>query len=475
MQRICLAAALCAASLLLCAGAAAQPIPSTGVFTWEAVGDRNLKTYSIAFADDGTLFAGASDSVYVFVPSSAGAPDGRWQALVSRPRLGINAILPLGTDTLIVSRGNSGLTRSTDGGATWIDVNDRCNNCGPDAPGGFLALPSGRILAGGPLIRSDDRGATWATVPQPRADAEAVAFARLPSGRVLATGWGGVLTSDDDGGSFAVVPRFENRLTQGVTALATPGSRQAGAPACGLPDASRCDGAVVVVVDVRRPTIEAFWTADGGRSWSAPSPMPQPEDGIGISRVAGVVNVGVGLDGLGHAVAVLGRGVYYTTADGGQSWALAGRLPIDGQGIDWAEYPVLGPDGHLWVMMSVAGSGRVPLYRSVEPASVAFPVASEAPPAEAYADEASVYPNPGRGRGSVRVSVSEPATRATAAVYDALGRRVALLHDGPLAAGPHAFAFGRTRLAAGVYVVQVRVTPETGAVWRETLRFTVVR
>ena len=94
---------------------------------------------------------------------------------------------------------------------------------------------------------------------------------------------------------------------------------------------------------------------------------------------------------------------------------------------------------------------------------------------EAYADEASVYPNPGRGRGSVRVSVSEPATRATAAVYDALGRRVALLHDGPLAAGPHAFAFGRTRLAAGVYVVQVRVTPETGAVWRETLRFTVVR
>ena len=92
-----------------------------------------------------------------------------------------------------------------------------------------------------------------------------------------------------------------------------------------------------------------------------------------------------------------------------------------------------------------------------------------------YTDEVSAYPNPAQGRGTVRVSVSEPAERASAAVYDALGRRVAVLHDGPLAAGPHAFAFGRTRLAAGVYVVQVRVTPQSGAEWRQTLRVTIVR
>ena len=423
MQRIHLAAALCAASVLLCVRfAAAQPIPSTGVFTWEPVGDRTLDVSALDFTSDGVLIAGTTDSIYALALAPDGPPTGQWQALPGRPRLGIRAVLALGLsgDTLLVSRSNTIMARSLNGGATWTDVNGCSSGCptgGPESPGGFLALPSGRILAGGPLIRSDDRGATWATVPGLSRAVETLAFARLPSGRVISVGYGGVLTSDDDGGSFAAVPRFQNLLTQGVTALATPGSRQAAgatgeAPACGLPDASRCDGAVVVVVDVRRPTIEAFWTNDGGRSWSAPSPMPQPEDGIGLSIVAGVVNVGVGLDGLGHAVAVLGRGVYYTTADGGQSWALAGRLPIDGQGIDFAEYPVLGPDGHLWVMMSVAGPGRVPLYRSVEPASVAFPVASEAPPAEASGIGVSVRPNPSRGRVAVRRDRARGAARA---------------------------------------------------------------
>ena len=90
-------------------------------------------------------------------------------------------------------------------------------------------------------------------------------------------------------------------------------------------------------------------------------------------------------------------------------------------------------------------------------------------------DGVEVYPNPASGAASVRVSVAEAAADAAVSVYDALGRRVALLHDGPLAAGAHALAFEASTLPAGVYVVHVRVTPEGGGAWTEVRRVTVAR
>ena len=86
-----------------------------------------------------------------------------------------------------------------------------------------------------------------------------------------------------------------------------------------------------------------------------------------------------------------------------------------------------------------------------------------------------VYPNPAAGRASVRVSVAEAAERASVTVYDALGRRVSVLHDGPLAMGAHALPFDATALPAGVYVVQVRVASEAGGSWMEVRRVSVAR
>ena len=94
---------------------------------------------------------------------------------------------------------------------------------------------------------------------------------------------------------------------------------------------------------------------------------------------------------------------------------------------------------------------------------------------EAFVDEVSVYPNPTASRGMVRVSVSEPAAGASVSVYDALGRRVAVLHDGPLTAGAHDLAFEAGSLAPGVYVVQVRVSSEAGGTWTDVRRVTVAR
>jgi hypothetical protein len=65
-----------------------------------------------------------------------------------------------------------------------------------------------------------------------------------------------------------------------------------------------------------------------------------------------------------------------------------------------------------------------------------------------------VVPNPFRAEARVEVEA------AGAALYrveltDVLGRRVAVLHDGPLSAGPHVFTVDGARLPAGSYLVRV--------------------
>ena len=92
----------------------------------------------------------------------------------------------------------------------------------------------------------------------------------------------------------------------------------------------------------------------------------------------------------------------------------------------------------------------------------AAPTASAAglPGALALSD---VHPNPLRGRAQLTLEV--PAVQAVRVeVFDALGRRVATLHDGALGAGLHAFAFDGSALPPGVYVV--RATGETGSTSR---------
>ena len=99
-------------------------------------------------------------------------------------------------------------------------------------------------------------------------------------------------------------------------------------------------------------------------------------------------------------------------------------------------------------------------------AELAFPSDGEDTPGAAFA--LAVGPNPSAGAATVRLRV--PATaEARVRVVDRLGREVALLHDGVLAAGAHAVAVP-TRLPAGVYVVEAWWGAE-----RRVSRLTVVR
>ncbi len=100
----------------------------------------------------------------------------------------------------------------------------------------------------------------------------------------------------------------------------------------------------------------------------------------------------------------------------------------------------------LTVSGARAGSGT-----EFEAASDFFAAAAaEAAPAVAVA------PNPFARRTSLRFEVAEVAD-ARLAVYDVLGREVAVLVDGPLEAGEHHVVFEATGLAAGTYVYRLVV------------------
>ena len=80
-----------------------------------------------------------------------------------------------------------------------------------------------------------------------------------------------------------------------------------------------------------------------------------------------------------------------------------------------------------------------------------------------------VGPNPTAGRARLVLALGAPeALRAD--LVDALGRTVAVLHDGPAQAGDLVLTADAARLPAGVYVVRV-----AGETTRAAQRITVVR
>ena len=81
----------------------------------------------------------------------------------------------------------------------------------------------------------------------------------------------------------------------------------------------------------------------------------------------------------------------------------------------------------------------------------------------------STWPNPTRGAATVAFGLAE-AGPARVAVYDALGREVAVMADRPFGPGRHEVSVAAQSLPAGVYVV--RVQTEGGA---QTARLTVAR
>lgn len=97
-------------------------------------------------------------------------------------------------------------------------------------------------------------------------------------------------------------------------------------------------------------------------------------------------------------------------------------------------------------------------------------VAAEPGAAPASHALVAAYPNPFAERTTLTLSLEEPQ-RVSVEVFNTLGRRVAVLHDGPLGAGTeHRFTLEGGGLASGTYLYTV-----TGERFRESGRVTLVR
>ena len=205
--------------------------------------------------------------------------------------------------------------------------------------------------------------------------------------------------------------------------------------------------------------VYVFSGFDGSPLFDLVSPLAQLDGAFGL------VVEGVGdTDGDGLPDIAVGAPLENNTRGrayifGGDESLIATIEPTEGDsvilGVDIAGIGDVNDDGRTDVFIGVpqddigainwAGTAGV---WSMPPA-VANELDAELP--EAAVVE-SAYPNPFRGSTTIRYTVSE-ATAVRLAVYDALGREVAVLRRGTMPAGQYDQGFDAANLAAGRYVV----------------------
>ena len=107
-----------------------------------------------------------------------------------------------------------------------------------------------------------------------------------------------------------------------------------------------------------------------------------------------------------------------------------------------------------------AAFGLLAVFPNGTTALLPVAVAAEAAPEAGRFALGAPAPNPLAAAGSVAFSLAVPG-RATLALFDALGRRVALLADGDFAADRHTARLDTAGLAAGTYVLRLRTDAGT--------------
>ncbi|MDX1532066.1 MAG: T9SS type A sorting domain-containing protein, partial [Rhodothermales bacterium] len=120
----------------------------------------------------------------------------------------------------------------------------------------------------------------------------------------------------------------------------------------------------------------------------------------------------------------------------------------------------LEPGAYEAVASVRAGDGIGPVVAEVPVVlTVVEGTAAEDAQPDASAPSLSVWPNPSVGATTVEVELAR-SSEAEVVVMDVLGRRVAVLHRGPLAAGSHRLALDGRALRPGLYVVRAAVGDE---------------
>ena len=353
-------------------------------------------------------------------------------------------------------------TRSLDGGETYEEVFESGGALHRVTGGprdGLLLTPSRGAVTG--AAYSTDDGATWTAVeidPGTTSFGQALAFDSLPdgphAGRVVAACMNGLAYSDDGGASWVLSDTWEPFAYRVISLARLPLSAAVfpGRLYAGMYD-----------------TVSAgslYASDDDGETWSRVYDFGN-NMGAPIVRWAGGQRLFAVLSGRPGAV--------WGSEDAGVTWeeltSLEEAIEAGGQ-VTVGDIEV-GPEGRLWAAVQTPGPSLEfkGVYRTVEPVAVsAEPAAS---PIAAFALEAA-YPNPASGLVTVPLILAEPSA-VSVAVYDVLGRRVAVLADGRYEAGRHRAELDASGLGSGTYLVRAQLVPENGSVQTFTQKLTLVR
>ena len=121
----------------------------------------------------------------------------------------------------------------------------------------------------------------------------------------------------------------------------------------------------------------------------------------------------------------------------------------------------------LTLVLIVFALANAPAYGQRAEASINVTAAEEAP--KAYRLTAP-HPNPFNPQTQFTLSVTE-TQQVTVEVYNMLGRRVAVLHKGRLAADQtHTFTFEASNAPSGIYLIRI-----TGEQFSATQRVTLLK
>src|SRR5690606_30901076 len=270
------------------------------------------------------------------------------------------------------------------------------------------------------------------------------------SAAVFHAGWSYALVDELDDPDVVVDLRATSTLDTGV--YDETDDPDCAPPPFGNPDACIRNGAFLLV-DVPAgpvvPTIEPVGP-----------PTVIPPGGWPFSYRVSLTNVtGQSQTVTADVVAVLPSGAEYGPIQGPRTL----NVPADrtvGPLTLRARVPGSAPAGtYALVLRVLDGSTVVATDQfAFEKVAAAAPQTTASGPGTASAfthgaDSASavVYPNPAQRRAAVRFAVAE-AEYVRLTVFDALGREVAVLLDGPIEAGAHVAVFDGEHLPSGVYV-----------------------